>query len=218
MRIIKSIISGIFFSIFIIVVLSLSISFIYEDEVTKIFLKEVNKRIETDFQTGEVKLSLLKKFPNASLVIDDVQLTTLEDNSDTSLLVNVENLFLQFDIIDIFLKNYSINQVHAKNCTINYNVGRQPTVKIEEKDSTSFNLDVNKLKISNLNYVIENKRKGFKLKGSSSETILNGNLASRTFSLDIETDTKVEYLVANNIRYLYKKDISIDTDVSVSPS
>ena len=217
MRIIKSIISGIFFSIFIIVVISLSISFIYEDEVSKIFLKEVNKRIETDFQTGEVKLSLLKKFPNASLVIDDVELTSQHDK-DTSLSISVENLFLQFDIVDIFLKNYSINQVHAKNCVIRYNAGQKTKVNIEKKDSGNFNLDVKKLKISSLDYVVENKSKGFKLKGHSSETILNGNLASRTFSLDLETDTDVESLVANNFRYLYKKNISIDTDVFVSPS
>jgi len=218
MRIIKSVISGIFFSIFIIVVISLSISFIYEDEVSRLFLKEVNKRIETDFQTGEVKLSLLKKFPNASLVIDDVKLTTRDDTKDTSLSVMVESLFLQFDIIDIFLKNYSINQVHAKNCTIKYNAGQKPRVKIEEKDSTNFNLDVKKLKISNLIYVIENKSTGFKLEGNSPQTILNGNLASRTFSLDIKTDTEVESLVANDFRYLYKKNISIDTDVFVSPA
>ena len=218
MRIIKSVISGIFFSIFIIIVISLSISFIYEDEVSRLFLKEVNKRIETDFQTGEVKLSLLKKFPSASLVIDDVQLFSHDDNRDTSLSVKVENLFLQFDIVDIFLKNYSIDEVHAKNCRVKYKASQKPRVKIEEKDSTNFNLDVKKLKISNLNYVIENKTKGFKLEGYSSETTLSGNLASRTFSLDIETDTDVESLVANNFRYLYNKNISIDTDVLVSPS
>ncbi|MGM0497090.1 MAG: AsmA-like C-terminal region-containing protein [Bacteroidota bacterium] len=217
MRIIKSIISGLFFAVFIIVVIALSISFIYEDEVSKIFLKEVNKRIETDIQTGDVNLSLLKKFPNASLVIDDVQLSTRDANSDTSLLITVENLFLQFDIIDIFLKNYSINRVHAKNCDIKYNAGKKPEVNIEEKSSGNFKMDINHLKITDLNYIIENNSKGFKLEGYSPQAILKGNLASKAFSVDIEAETEVESLVANDFRYLYRKTISIDSDVFVSP-
>ncbi len=217
MRIFRSIITGLFFAVFIIVVISLSISFIYEDEVSELFLEEVNKRLKSDLQTEGVNLSLLKKFPNATIVLDDVKLTDLDTNRDTTLFIGAKSLFLQFDIVDLFNKNYSIDRVHAKDCEVRYFLSEKQDITQKEVKENRFKLDVNELKISRVHYVIENKTTGLKMQGFSEETVLSGNLSSQEFFMDVETQTNIKHLKANNFRYIYNKTISIDSDIKVTP-
>jgi hypothetical protein len=217
MRILRSIIAGLFFAAFIIVVISLSISFIYEDEVSEIFLEEVNKRLKSDLQTDEVNLSLLQKFPNATIVLDNARLTNFDTQGDTTLFVGAQSLFLQFDIVDLFRKNYSIDRVHAKNCDVRYYMSEKQNITQSPVKEKGFELDVNELKVRSLSYVIENKNTGFKLKGFNEETILKGNFSSQEFFMDLETESDIKYLQANDFRYISDKTISINSDIKVTP-
>jgi len=217
MRIIRSIITGLFFAVFIIVVIALSISFIYEDEVSEIFLEEVNKSLKSDFQTEEVNLSLLKKFPNATIVLNNATLTDLDTNKDTSLFISTENIFLQFDIVDIFNKDYSIDRVHARNCEVHYFLSKKEDITRTQNTDDEFELDVSELKINGLSYVIENRNTGLRLQGYSNETVLKGNFSSQEFFMNVESQTKIKHFKANNFRYINNKSISIDSDIKVTP-
>jgi hypothetical protein len=199
------------------VVIALSISFIYEDEVSEIFLEEVNKSLKSDFQTEEVNLSLLKKFPNATIVLNNATLTDLDTNKDTSLFISTENIFLQFDIVDIFNKDYSIDRVHARNCEVHYFLSKKEDITRTQNTDDEFELDVSELKINGLRYVIENRNTGLRLQGYSNETVLKGNFSSREFFMNVESQTKIKHFKANNFRYINNKSISIDSDIKVTP-
>ncbi|PKP18172.1 MAG: hypothetical protein CVU05_14110 [Bacteroidetes bacterium HGW-Bacteroidetes-21] len=66
LKIFAFIVTGI---VLLILLLSFIVSYFYADEVKQIILSELNKSIKTKISAEEIDISILSKFPNASLGI-----------------------------------------------------------------------------------------------------------------------------------------------------
>ena len=66
---------------------------IYEDKITQYVVSGFNKQISTKAEVRDVKLSFLKKFPDASLELKDVVILSLQ-HPDT--LLQAKKLYLRF--------------------------------------------------------------------------------------------------------------------------
>ncbi|MFW6364516.1 MAG: AsmA-like C-terminal region-containing protein [Bacteroidota bacterium] len=216
MKLIQSIITGILFSVFIVISVSFIISFVYEDEISEIFLEEFNKRIKADIQSESINLSLLHKFPGASVELKEFSLKNY-DGSDTLLNFTAERVFFQFDIIDIFTKDLSIERITADNGEVFIQTNK--SVDIQEKSSkkSNINLNLEKLTFNDFNYSIINKNKALDIKGRTKKTTLSGNISSNNKLLNIDSDSFINFLKINNFPYIQDKNIQISSTVHATP-
>ena len=118
----------------------------YGDEVKKYTMELVNDQVDTKIYVKEVGISLFRKFPYTSLFFNDVTVWSghgfnrsefNEVSPDT--LFTAENIYLQFNIIDLARKKYTIKNLEAKNGLIrilsdsrgerNYNISTLSTGK-----------------------------------------------------------------------------------------
>ncbi len=116
--------SLIFISI-VLITSSIIVSF-YGDEVAELIVKELNKKIKTELYIQDVKFSVLKKFPNASLELKNVKIKATNDFSkkqfDKSIneyFLIAEKVYLSFNIVDVFNSNYQIKRLDVENAQIN---------------------------------------------------------------------------------------------------
>lgn len=101
------------------------ISTLFERDISAIFLKELNKRLNTTVSTGEMNFSLLRRFPQASIDISDfLVLSPLSpDETGTSRerdsLLYASRITLSLKITELIKKNYIIDRIDISNGKIN---------------------------------------------------------------------------------------------------
>ena len=108
--------------IFIISIVLFSASLLMKDKVADIILKSLNKNILTKLDIGSFKLSFLRKFPKASLVLKDVLVHSSSNfNSEAFTGINTDTLLaarivsVEFKITDILKGKYNIERIGAKS-------------------------------------------------------------------------------------------------------
>ena len=119
MRNIKSIIIGLLLAFAILFTLAVTVSLIYEEEVSRYLVEELNDYILTEINVEEIDLSIIKKFPNATLQFKDVTIYSKSGylkeikgyNTDT--LIYAKSIFIQIDLLSLLSKNYEIKSRKA---------------------------------------------------------------------------------------------------------
>jgi len=88
---------------------------IYNDELKELALAEINKGLKTKVDVREVELTLIERFPRASLRFSDVLIQGTMSAQDT--LLAAETVHLEFGLFDILRGKYTVRTVgvsHAK--------------------------------------------------------------------------------------------------------
>ena len=106
MRVFRKIIVFALVFIAILTVVSVILVRVFEAELTKYVVDGLNRQVRTEVNVGEVKLSFIRKFPDASLEFRDVFIASVPDfqpavfpeqNTDTLLVAG--QLFLRFNVL-----------------------------------------------------------------------------------------------------------------------
>ncbi len=217
MNVIKSIITGLLISVFIILSTSFIISFVYEDEISEIFFKELNKRIEEDVKTEKINLSLLKKFPGASVEFKNFSLSSA-NQKDTILTFYAETIFLQFDIIELFTKDIDVTKIDINDGYLFYRTDKNVRIETRAPKDRNISLNLKKLNINDLEYHILNKTKDLEIKGFAEKTLIDGNISSNKKNLNIVSETYIEFIKIKDFPYLKDKTIEYSAGIFATPT
>jgi hypothetical protein len=185
-------------------VILISLSFILRDQVGEIILDSLNRNISTRINIGTFRLSLLKKFPKASLEIKDVLVFSSSGfdkdafrdiNSDTLLIAGT--LSVDFKITDILKGVYDIERIGISKgeiCLLTDSAGRvnyrlSYGKDVTEKEEMSLNLQ--RIILSEIKVSYHNLATKLMLDGVIGE----GRLSSRITGNDIMFNADADLLV-----------------------
>ena len=118
-KIIKRIIWG--FTIFI-ALLFLSagiIAYVFEDKIADIVLKELYKSMKTEIKHKNVSFSLIRKFPMASLKIDELQVQGFNEKRD---MLSASSVYLHFNFLDLIRTDYKVKRIEIKKAELRLKV------------------------------------------------------------------------------------------------
>ncbi|UCG28717.1 MAG: hypothetical protein JSV24_04990 [Bacteroidales bacterium] len=207
------------------------LSILFRDEVNSLLVEEINKRIITEINVGELRFSLLRKFPSASVEFRDVLIrspisykpdNTEFDYGDT--LLFAEHLFLEFSIFDFVRKEYRIKRIHADRGTINIYVDNEGISNyrfwktFDAADTSVVEINLNDMKFSRLNFHVVNMISHFDFMGFSEMFALEGNFSSGSFELHSAARMFVEELALDGIDYISARQTEIDLKIAVNDS
>ncbi len=203
------------FAVFLSVIAGAIFAILYGDEITKIFVKEINKHLEAKIEVGDIKFSMLKKFPAAALEFKNITIytptnsTKKEDprfNNDTVLIA--ENLFLQFSLTDLFKKNYIIKAIHIKNGNVHIEISDNGDKNFIVWKTTS-NTETSKVKLQLKDVRFTNMEARYlnRMNHSDFKFLLNrlnmrGELSKDSGRLDISSDLLIRNILIRKISYL----------------
>jgi uncharacterized protein involved in outer membrane biogenesis len=212
--------------------LAVVLGFVYREEVNNLIINELNKKIVAKIDVEEVKFSLLRKFPNASVEFRDILIhppKSFVERQNTAhgkelpgfdTLLFARHLFLEFNIKDLLNRNFQIKKLHAGKGTIFMKVDNQGNPNYQfwkkENDSTSTNLEIQlkDLKFTDLNLNIINQVSQFRLHGFTEILRLNGNFSQETFQLKAGSELLVRQLSQEGIKYLMNKTCRIEMEIT----
>ncbi|MFP4488849.1 MAG: hypothetical protein ACLFN1_06055, partial [Bacteroidales bacterium] len=150
------------------------ISILFEKDISGIFLKELNKRLNTTVSTGEMNFSLLKRFPQASIDIDDFLILSPgipgEDGlyqQQTDSLLYAGRITLSLKITELIRKNYIIDRIdisRGKIKLLSDSEGKLNTgiwKKQPDSDTTLIKLNINSINIDKSSFTYSSLKTGF---------------------------------------------------------
>lgn len=108
------------------IIILFSLSYILQADVIAVFLKSVNSKLSTKVEAGTYRLSLLRKFPKASVELKNLFVLSSPafDKSqfpgiNTDTLLTAESASLEFSMIDLIKGNYNIESISVTKGKLN---------------------------------------------------------------------------------------------------
>lgn len=197
----------------------------YGNEVKEYTMELINEQVDTKIYVKEVGISIFRKFPYTSLFFNDVCVWSGHGfkRSDftaisTDTLFTAENIFLQFNIIDLARKKYTIKNLETRSGVIrvltdsggfgNYNISN---TKKESENQFFFDLKRVNIKDFQVNYI--NKAKSLETNLQVEDLELEGNFSRVNYQLKTYGHAHIQSITDHNIRYL--ADQSLKTNLSL---
>ncbi|PLX20232.1 MAG: hypothetical protein C0597_04425 [Marinilabiliales bacterium] len=228
MRNIKSILIGLFIGVIILLTTSVALSYFYEDQVSQYLIEELNEYLLSEVEVEDIKFSLIKKFPKASLELKNVVAFSKEGylskiqgyNTDT--LFFAQSIFVQINILDLISKDLIISSIHFDRGAINLFVDHlgDPNYifwnrEHASEESKEFNLRLNEVKVSRTKLLYCNNSTNLMLRSNIHKVDFEGNFSSDNYLMKIKSDQFIELLSIENTDYILNKDSKTRLDLDI---
>ena len=193
---------------------------IFEKEITQYVVSGLNKQIRTKVEVGDVKLSFLRKFPDASLELKDIVLFSVLDN-DT--LLQARRLYLRFNVAKLLSRQYLVKEVHIHAGMLNLLVDKDGNKNYVFWDRTTGNnkesylLDIDNLKLTDINLFFENQATDMAISGMVIKGRFRGNFSREDYSLTAGLDGILYRYSKKGEDYFQDQKISGSASLSVDP-
>ncbi|NQY66548.1 MAG: hypothetical protein HRT72_02335 [Flavobacteriales bacterium] len=226
MRAVKNIFTFFFILALCFVSFALVVEYYYGDEIKAKLITSLGKKLNTRVDVKDATFSLLKKFPNATLELTDVMVeeTLIKLQGDKDTLLFAERLFLQFNVIDIYTKNYNVNNIEIadgfillhidKDGESNYNFWKMAEDSLDLKKNVQVNLEDLVLDNIDIRYISEPNRQDFFF--SVDQAHMEGEIARKNYLLNISAKLDVEWLKIGTINYVNKKNAELELVLQVA--
>lgn len=194
----------------------LFIAYKYEDQLKQNAIKAINKQLTTEINVKTISVDAFKKFPYISIKLENTlayDAVIKVNNKDT--LFYFDEVFLQFNVLDIIKQTYTMREISLENGIINVK-----TDKKGEKNYIIFNsnketkedqiIKLERVFLNNviINYINEQRNDNIRFKAS--KTYLKGEFQSTTYDMDIYGNLDVDYIIVSNQKYFDDKNTLLD--------
>ena len=210
----------------VILLLLVSIPYLFMGEVETLIKKEGNKMLNAEFDFGGLDISLIKNFPSASITIEDFYLKgigqfendTLLSAGEVTAAVNVMSLFGDegFDIKKILLDNVSVTAVVLPDSSVNWDVmkdiGEEETVT-EEESSSPFRIKLKELTIDDFNLVYDDRLDNMYANISGMDVECSGDFGSSRTLLELVAGIEALTFSMDGVPFLNSARIAADMNV-----
>lgn len=183
----------------VLVITALSIALVYEKQVKKIIIGQINKQLITPVEVGEIKFSLIKNFPKASLSFYHVSASSVyygnEKASCPKTLFSAKEISLQFNLKDLFNGNYTINKIELNDANLflfidnehhdNYHCWKTDSTKSES--SVSFKM--NQIVLHHFNTSFSDLKQQLDFEILLQDAQMKGEIFNQDFAFGIEFES-----------------------------
>jgi hypothetical protein len=175
-----------------------------QDKVGEIVISSLNKSISTRIGIGDLRLSFLRRFPQATVDLNDAVVFSSSGfdrkafmgiNADT--LLKAEKIRIEFRISDLIKENYTAERIYIRNGKLNLFLDTSGSANYDIKFSGSgsghntFEIRLNRITINNLDINYNNPASNLFIEG----TVNNGRLKSRITDNLIEFNTDAGIII-----------------------
>jgi hypothetical protein len=227
-RILKYYLGFILVLFILIIMAGVIISKFYQDEVRELVIEEINKHVNTEIRIKDISFSILRKFPRASVEFRDVLIIVPEDyrrnvdgRIDSDTLLFAQNLFLQFNLRDIFNRRYRVTNVIARNGALFPAVNEEGQEnyhfwKSSDSGAEEFEFDLQNVRLSGFRFRYNNHLKGMFLDSDLKRIEMKGNFTQSSYSLSGMLQGDGLHIIHPDFNYDNDQDFSIRTRLNVN--
>ncbi|MDQ3046525.1 MAG: hypothetical protein M3R27_03185 [Bacteroidota bacterium] len=199
------------------------IGYVYQDEAKEYVIRELNKQLNSEIiiDGKDIDFTVLKNFPFASLDFKNVKALEAVSRKDKDTLFSACLISLQFNILDVFKKNYHVRQLEVEDVSINLKIDKEGNDNFhfwkESTDSTetNFSFQLEKIRFENVHFTFRNLRSRDFIELDIRSTELAGNFSDEKYSLDISSDFYSRKINLDSTNFLRDKNVFAECSLEV---
>jgi hypothetical protein len=206
--------------IFVLLVITIAVSFTIfnKDDIIQYFVREANKQISTPIDVRKIDISLLHRFPNISIQLNDV--TVSESYAENKgVLGKAKKISFSFSFIDLINKNYQINGLHIKDADIKLKINELglPNYLILKPDSTSHGslFRLNNITGENLNISYTDLKSDYQVLFVIREAKSILAQIGKVMEVSVAGELVSDQIRVGKRQFLNNKNVSLKTDIKI---
>lgn len=209
---VTSIIFGVTFLLFALLVL---FAWIFEDQIGKYAIDQLNKQIKTKIEYKELRLSMIKRFPMATLEFSDVKVEEATAAKNKNDLLKANRIYLQFSIWDLIIGTYSIKKIEIENAKVRMRIfenGDDNFHIFKESDDTTsqkFNLNLKNVKLKKVDFGFIDYQSKQHHRIIFNKATAKGNFNQDNYSLDFDGSLFIHEINYDSVQYIKNKDAAL---------
>lgn len=197
-------------------------SFVFSDKIIGYVVSELNKNLKTKVDVKHIDFSVIRKFPNASIELQNVYAAPAKPFSQKDTLLYADKIYLLFDLIDMIKGHYDLKKISIENASVKMytDILGNKSFDIWKTDSTA--KEPSKLKMSfdevdfkNVLFVYNDyqQKKFYDLLFEKSR--LNGNFSDAEYNLKSEAEVYVNQAKLGQDQIVSQKKAKINFNMKV---
>lgn len=207
-------------------ILAVVLGYIYREEVKRYVVAEVNKHLSTTIIVApeDIDLTVIRSFPNASVEFKNVKALDAADIPKRDTLFSAGKIGLEFNLIDLFRKNYKIRHITADDVALNVWVDKNgrdnyhflkstPDTAASDTAHVAFALESIELKNVSLRY--RDRRVNSDYKVDLEKAHCSGDFSSDNYTFSADAKFFVHHLKQEKTTYFSDNEGSLDLEVQV---
>ncbi len=197
-------------------------STLYQDEVKAYIVGQINNSVNTKIDVKEVNFSVFKKFPYASLEFKKVTAEDAIKLAEKGTLFSAQSIYLQFNILDVLNKNYTIKKISVENGIINVRINKKGNDNYHfwkehtKNNNTNFKIALEDLKFKEVTFYFLNEIKDVDMSVEAVQLSLAGNFSENKFTLKTKSNLFVHQINQKGQSLLKDKTIKINTSLAIN--
>ena len=209
------------------VITSVVIVKFYGEQVRTYAMEKINEQVDTKITVEEVGISMFRKFPNASVFLNDVTVWSghhfnraefAEVSSDT--LFVADRLYLQFNMLDLVRKKYTIKRLEAREGSLRILIDRQGNSNFKMNEHSEASKDARFIELSGVavrdfDILYINHAKQILTRGRIEDVRFEGNFSDQEYMMKTNGDAYVELFLNHGVTYLAAQKIHTDVSLEV---
>jgi hypothetical protein len=215
------------FGIFIFLVLVLvGLTYIYQDEVKKYVIDEVNKRVNTQIiiDPKDIDITIVKTFPDVSVIFKNISALDAIPSDKRDTLVKAESISLGFNIMDLFHGNYSIHNIRMENGQVNLRIDEKgkdnyhflkETTDTAQIDTSHVNFELNKITLKNVVCSYSDKKEKTAYIADFHTLDFTGDFGQEKYDFGTEADFTVQKIMFGKSAYFKGNPGAIDLLIAI---
>ena len=199
------------------------IGYFYQDEVKEYIVGELNKQLNTEIIVDgkDIDFTVLKNFPLASVDFKNVKALEAIESKKKDTLFTAGEISLQFNIIDVFKKNYHIKKIEIDNANLKVRIDKEGNDNYHfwkpsaDTANTDFSFALEKIVLKKVHFSFKDQKAKQTIDLIVNKSDLSGNFSDEKYSLESTSDLFVNTVKIDSTRYLSKKNIHSDLDLNI---
>lgn len=195
----------------------------HQDEIKGSIISALNQQLRSPVTVnGPIYVSLFENFPSVSLSFPNISIQAIEGEEVQDYpLISAERLSLSFSLLDLFNKNYRLQQLSILDASIDlrFDATGQPNYYIwhsgqsNSGETASFAIQKLVLKRVKLNY--QNASENQLLSASLTDADFKGDFSKRKFRLQARAALQGGSLQLDGKQFLREQDLAINMSMEV---
>ncbi len=212
----------------IIIVAALVIGRVYEDEITQYAVESINRQIKTRVDVANINLSLLKKFPDATLEFEDILVRSVPDfnkeefSVGTDTLLFADQIYMQFSVLDLLNQQYHLKDLQIRSGMLRILTDSTGGTNYQfwnrrEKEEKDMMVELDKVKLSGIhieyvNHALEMNSRSYVQKAS-----FMGRFLDAEYSMDLGLEGRISEHVKAGMVLVNEQDLMASLSLYITP-